>query len=79
MLSKSTSVIIIGAGPAGIACAIQLKRYNIDSIVLEKDEIGGLLKNANLIENYLGFPNGISGKKLVQLINKQVRTSKINI
>jgi len=79
MESKSTVVIIIGAGPAGIACAIQLKRYNIDSIVFEKDEIGGLLKNANIVENYLGFPNGISGKKLVQLINKQSQTAKINV
>lgn len=79
MVSKITDVIIIGAGPAGIACAIQLKRYNIDCIVLEKDEIGGLLHNANLIENYLGFPNGISGKKLVQLINKQSQVSKINV
>lgn len=79
MDSKSTNVIIIGAGPAGIACAIQLKRYNIDSIVLEKDEIGGLLRNANLVENYLGFPNGISGKKLVQLMYKQSQTAKINI
>ncbi len=79
MVSKSTVVIIIGAGPAGIACAIQLKRYNIDSIVFEKDEIGGLLKNANIVENYLGFPNGISGKKLVQLINKQSQTAKINV
>ncbi len=79
MVSKITDVIIIGAGPAGIACAIQLKRYNIDFIVLEKDEIGGLLHNANLIENYLGFPNGITGKKLVQLINKQSQVSKINV
>ena len=52
MANKITDVIIIGAGPAGIACAIQLKRYNIDSIVLEKDKIGGLLKNANLVENF---------------------------
>lgn len=79
MVSKIIDVIIIGAGPAGIACAIQLKRYNIDFIVLEKDEIGGLLRNANLIENYIGFPNGISGKKLVQLINKQSQTAKINV
>jgi thioredoxin reductase len=79
MLSKSTDVIIVGAGPAGIACAIQLKRYNIDSIIFEKQEIGGLLKNANLIENYIGFPNGISGKKLVQLMNKQTQTAKINL
>ncbi len=79
MVNKSTDVIIIGAGPAGIACAIQLKRYNIDSIIFEKNEIGGLLKNANIVENYLGFPNGISGNKLVQLINKQSQTAKINV
>ena len=72
-------VTIIGAGPAGIACAIQLKRYNIDCIVLEKDGIGGLLRNANLVENYIGFPNGISGENLAQLLNKQSQTAKINI
>jgi thioredoxin reductase (NADPH) len=77
MINKS--VIIIGAGPAGIACAIQLKRYNIDSIVFEKDQIGGLLKNANLVENYIGFPNGIGGKKLVQLIEKQSKATNLNI
>ena len=49
---SDTKVIIIGAGPAGIACATQLKRYNIDSIIIEKEEIGGLIKNANWIENY---------------------------
>lgn len=79
MVSKNTVVIIIGAGPAGIACAIQLKRYNIDSIVFEKGEIGGLLRNSNLIENYPGFPNGISGKNLARLLNKQSQTAKINI
>ncbi len=79
MTNKGTDVIIVGAGPAGIACAIQLKRYNIDSIVFEKNEIGGLLKNANLIENYIGFPDGVSGKKLVQLMNHQSKTAKINV
>ena len=79
MVIKSTNVIIIGAGPAGIACAMQLKRYKIDSIIFEKNEIGGLLKNANIVENYLGFPNGISGSKFVKLINKQSQTTKINV
>ncbi len=79
MANKITDVIIIGAGPAGIACAIQLKRYNIDSIVLEKDKIGGLLKNANLVENYIGFPNGLSGEKLVELIKRQSQSSKLKI
>jgi thioredoxin reductase (NADPH) len=79
MANKITNVIIIGAGPAGIACAIQLKRYNINCIVLEKDKIGGLLRNANLVENYIGFPNGISGIKLVQLMEKQSQINKLDI
>ncbi|MFC1784890.1 NAD(P)/FAD-dependent oxidoreductase [Candidatus Neomarinimicrobiota bacterium] len=79
MINRSINVIIIGAGPAGIACAFQLKRYNIDSIIFEKDDIGGLVKNANLVENYLGFPNGIYGKRLVQLLNKQSQSNKLDI
>ncbi|MFC1726893.1 FAD-dependent oxidoreductase, partial [candidate division KSB1 bacterium] len=54
-------VIIIGAGPAGIAAAIQLRRYNIEPVVFEKNEIGGLLRNAGRIENYPGFPEGVTG------------------
>ena len=61
--------VIIGGGPAGCACAIQLKRYGIDCIVIEKNRIGGLLWNANLIENFLGFPIGVRGSQLIQLIN----------
>ncbi|MDP8228420.1 MAG: NAD(P)/FAD-dependent oxidoreductase, partial [Candidatus Electryoneaceae bacterium] len=62
------NVAIIGAGPAGIAAVIQLQRYGVDPVILEKDAVGGLLRSANLIENYPGFPNGISGPRLVQLM-----------
>jgi len=72
-------VAIIGAGPAGIATAIQLKRYGLNPLVFEKGEIGGLLKNANLVENYIGFPEGISGKELVKLFQKQFENNQINI
>jgi thioredoxin reductase (NADPH) len=65
-------VVIIGAGPAGIATAIQLKRYGIEPVVLEQDEFGGLLKNANLVENYPGFPQWISGPDLVALFKEQL-------
>lgn len=58
-------VAIIGAGPAGIACAVQLKRSGITPTVFEQGRIGGLLNNAFLVENYPGFPNGISGQRLV--------------
>jgi thioredoxin reductase (NADPH) len=49
------NVIIIGGGPAGIAAAIQLKRYGLDPLILERKALGGLLRNANLVENYPGF------------------------
>ena len=47
-------VVIIGAGPAGIATAIQLRRYGLEPLLLEKYHVGGLLVNANLVENYPG-------------------------
>ncbi len=70
-------IIIIGGGPAGIAAAIQLKRYNLDPLLFEPEKPGGLLRNANLIENYPGFPNGISGVKLTKLIHKQLESFNI--
>ncbi len=74
---KVEDVIIIGAGPAGIAAAIQLRRQGVDPLVFEKGMIGGLLHNANLVENYPGFPDGISGNDLAALFAKQL--SKYNI
>lgn len=77
-MSKTINdVIIIGAGPAGIACAIQLKRYGINPLIIEKNSFGGLLRNANLIENYTGFPGGISGKLLVSLFREQFKNEKL--
>ncbi len=64
---------IIGAGPAGIAASIYLKRAGIDITLFEKNEIGGLLLNAYLVENYPGFPLGINGKKLCLLMKKQLK------
>lgn len=71
-------VIIIGAGPAGISCAIQLKRYGITPLVIEKNVFGGLLRNANLVENYPGFPEGVRGRLLVDLFRKQFEIEKLS-
>lgn len=64
-------VVIIGAGPAGLAAAMQLRRQGIDPVVLEREQVGGLLLNANLVENYPGFVKGISGPDLVKLFKGQ--------
>jgi len=75
----SNLISIIGAGPAGIATAMQLKRLGYDPLLLEMDRIGGLLWNANLIENYPGFPNGISGPKLIKLMENQMVNLAIKV
>ncbi len=72
-------VVIVGAGPAGVTAAIQLKRYGIPFVLLEKERVGGLLWNANLVENYPGFPAGVSGSKLVRLIEKQMERVGVEV
>jgi thioredoxin reductase len=79
MEEESVEVAIIGAGPAGMTAAIQLKRYGIPFVLLEKGRVGGLLWNANLVENYPGFPAGVSGPKLIGLIEKQMERIGIKI
>jgi len=72
-------VIIIGAGPAGLAAAIQLKRYGVNPLIFERANVGGLLWNANLVENYPGFPRGISGPRLVKLFIRQAHNLAIAV
>jgi len=68
---SDAQVAIIGAGPAGLMTALQLKRYAVPALLLEGERPGGLLHNANLVENYPGFPGGIPGADLVDLFVQQ--------
>jgi thioredoxin reductase (NADPH) len=70
-------VFIIGAGPAGMAAALQLKRYGITPRLFEKARPGGLLWNANCVENYPGFPGGVSGPELVLTFIEQIKSIEI--
>ncbi|MEO0293023.1 MAG: NAD(P)/FAD-dependent oxidoreductase [candidate division WOR-3 bacterium] len=76
---KVEDVIIIGGGPSGIACGVQLARCGIKPVILEKGKLGGLLVNANYIENYPGFPKGISGNKFAELLKDQIKKYKIKV
>jgi len=76
---KLEDIVIIGAGPAGIAAGIQLKRYGLKPVIIEKNEIGGLLKNANSVENYPGFPDSISGSDLTAYFRKQLENNSLAV
>lgn len=71
------NIVIVGAGPAGIAASIQLKRMGHEPLLVEQNRVGGLLWNANLVENYPGFPRGISGPRLIHLFEKQLHFFEI--
>ncbi|HXU64872.1 MAG TPA: FAD-dependent oxidoreductase [Polyangia bacterium] len=57
-------VVIVGAGPAGLAAAVYAASEGLDVLVLEATAPGGQAGTSSRIENYLGFPTGISGQAL---------------
>ncbi|MBO8160799.1 MAG: NAD(P)/FAD-dependent oxidoreductase [Thermosipho sp. (in: Bacteria)] len=69
---------IIGGGPAGIAAGVFLKRYNINVVIFEKEELGGLLNNAWRVEN-IPFIKPTSGEKIVDLMKNYVELYKIDV
>jgi thioredoxin reductase (NADPH) len=66
-------VIIIGGGPAGLTAAIYTSRDKLDTLLLEKEIAGGTPTKTHLIENYPGFPEGISGIDLMERFKKQAK------
>ena len=57
-------VVIVGAGPAGLAAAVYAASEGLDVLVVESNAPGGQAGSSSKIENYLGFPTGISGQEL---------------
>ena len=72
-------VIIIGAGPAGLTAAIYAIRAGLKIRLFEKNIPGGQAINTDWIENYPGFPDGISGFELMDRIRKQAENLGLSI
>ena len=72
-------VIVIGAGPAGIAAAIQLARLGHEPAVFEKNRVGGLLLNAHCVENYPGLSKGITGLALARMMEKHLASQSVPV
>ena len=62
--SHVRDVIIVGAGPAGLAAAVYAASEGLDVLVIETRAPGGQAGSSSKIENYLGFPTGVSGQEL---------------
>ena len=64
-------VIIIGGGPAGLTSGLYTSRAGLKSLLLERGAVGGQMVNTTMIENYPGFPEGISGAELGSFMHQQ--------
>jgi thioredoxin reductase (NADPH) len=64
--SELYDVVIVGAGPAGLAAAVYAASEGLKTLLVEKRAPGGQAGTSSRIENYLGFPNGLSGSELTR-------------
>ncbi len=69
--TEQYELIVVGGGAAGLTCAIYTSRDSIKTLVLEKEATGGLAALTGQIENYPGFPEGISGLELMAKFHRQ--------
>lgn len=70
-------LIIIGGGPAGLTASIYAKRFGLSTLLIEKIGIGGQTALTDLVENYPGFPEGISGIELVTRMEEQAKRFEV--
>ncbi len=79
MKSEAYDLVIIGSGPAGLTAAIYAARARLNVLLLEKAAPGGQILVTDWIENFPGFPEGISGADLVMRMTDQVRRFGVEI
>ena len=79
MRSVDYELVIIGGGPAGLTAGLYAARGGLNAILIEKIVPGGQVIVSDWIENYPGFPEGLSGPDLVHKMTEQVKQFDLNI
>jgi thioredoxin reductase (NADPH) len=77
--TKFFDVVIIGGGPAGLAAAVYASSEGLKTVMVERDAPGGQAGLSSSIENYLGFPSGITGSDLARRAVMQARRFGVEI
>ena len=78
-MSEFHEAIIIGSGPAGLTAGIYLMRAGINAVLVEKGVLGGTPMNYDHVENYPGFPDGISSKELMRKMAEQAKRFGLSV
>ncbi|HEX5777935.1 MAG TPA: FAD-dependent oxidoreductase [Xanthobacteraceae bacterium] len=72
---QDCDVAVIGAGVAGLTAALHVARYGLKTVVVDQSGVGGQIINAEKIENFPGFPQGISGIELGPALQEQAEAA----
>lgn len=71
--SEFYDLVVVGGGPAGLGAAVYGASEGLRTVLVEREATGGQAGQSSRIENYLGFPNGISGSQLADRARRQAR------
>ncbi len=72
-------VVVVGSGPAGLTAALYTSREGLDTLVIEKAGVGGQVSNTQIMDNFPGFDEGISGVEFGERLARQARRFGVEI